>query len=156
MANSTLRLIQFNIIVLLALILTELEETFPKEYISDFLVCTRSWAQPYIMKMAIFPDHLAQRALVCGTRDYKMRDTIISSFTHSKSYLKSFRFEFEREFESIIGSWIRFQNSISEFDFMIKRHVINLANLTWNFSIFKLDSRTSGGWMTEGEVKENT
>ena len=60
MANSTLRLIQFNIIVLLALILTELEEAFPKEYISDFLVCTKSCTQPYIMKMAIFPDHLAQ------------------------------------------------------------------------------------------------
>ena len=59
-ANSTLRLIQFNIIVLLALILTELEETFPKEYISDFLVCTKSCTQPYIMKMAIYPDHLAQ------------------------------------------------------------------------------------------------
>ena len=41
-AISTLRLIQFNIIVLLALIYTELEETFPKEYISDFLVCTES------------------------------------------------------------------------------------------------------------------
>ena len=60
MANSTLRLIQFNIIVLLALILTELEEAFPKEYISDFLVCTKSCTQPYIMKMAIYPDHLAQ------------------------------------------------------------------------------------------------
>ena len=47
-ANSTLRLIQFNIIVPLALILTELEETFTKEYISDFLVCTKSCTQPYI------------------------------------------------------------------------------------------------------------
>ena len=55
-----LRLIQFNIIVLLALIHTKLEENFPKEYISEFLVCTESCAQPYIMKMVILPDHLAR------------------------------------------------------------------------------------------------
>ena len=37
---------------------------FTKKYISDFLVCTESCTQPYIMKMAIYPDHLPQRGVV--------------------------------------------------------------------------------------------